>query len=225
MATSSETEADADFIANAKQDIPYLLDRVAALTADNARLVAEKESLEEVLADKRRLTRELDVAINGESGAAKQASLIDVIGQVKLILASSTRAAGECQQCKELAAQIDAFWFALYHSWDIEPREYFEAEIAKGIGFSDSPMAMAVHHMWKREVKDAPARAAGIREAAAGVRACKYQGRGNGLEDSDPHSDNHPDYERAMIDEALEGAACNVLALLTPPPQTEKKCN
>jgi len=34
---------------------------------------------EEVLADKRRLTRELDVAMHGEEGAAKQANLCDLI--------------------------------------------------------------------------------------------------------------------------------------------------
>lgn len=34
---------------------------------------------EEVLADHRRLVRELDVALHGEAGAAKQASLCDLI--------------------------------------------------------------------------------------------------------------------------------------------------
>lgn len=37
---------------------------------------------EEVLADHRRLVRELDVALNGD-GAAQQASLCDIVGQVK----------------------------------------------------------------------------------------------------------------------------------------------
>lgn len=36
---------------------------------------------EEVLADHRRLVRELDVLLNG-SGAAKQASLCDIVGQL-----------------------------------------------------------------------------------------------------------------------------------------------
>jgi hypothetical protein len=57
---------------------------------------------EEVLADHRRLVRELDVALNGEEGAAKQASLCDIVAQVldkrwKLVWqgqeASSTEAA------------------------------------------------------------------------------------------------------------------------------------
>lgn len=38
---------------------------------------------EHVLADHRRLVRELDVALNGEAGAAKQASLCDIVAQVK----------------------------------------------------------------------------------------------------------------------------------------------
>jgi hypothetical protein len=37
---------------------------------------------EEVLADHKRLVRELDVLLNGE-GAAKQASLCDLVGQVR----------------------------------------------------------------------------------------------------------------------------------------------
>jgi hypothetical protein len=37
---------------------------------------------EEVMADHRRLVRELDVLLNGE-GAAKQASLCDIVGQVR----------------------------------------------------------------------------------------------------------------------------------------------
>jgi hypothetical protein len=37
----------------------------------------------EVIEDYRRLTRELDVAINGATGAEKQASLCDIVCQVK----------------------------------------------------------------------------------------------------------------------------------------------
>lgn len=40
---------------------------------------------EEALADHRRLVRELDVAINGD-GAAKQASLCDVVAQLKAVV-------------------------------------------------------------------------------------------------------------------------------------------
>lgn len=40
---------------------------------------------EEVLEDKRRLTREIDQIINGNE-AAKQASLCDLVGDIKLIV-------------------------------------------------------------------------------------------------------------------------------------------
>ena len=38
---------------------------------------------DETMVDHRRLVRELDVALNGEAGAAKQASLCDIVAQVK----------------------------------------------------------------------------------------------------------------------------------------------
>jgi hypothetical protein len=38
---------------------------------------------QEVLDDHKRLVRELDVLLNGEAGAAKQASLSDIVRQVK----------------------------------------------------------------------------------------------------------------------------------------------
>lgn len=50
---------------------------------------------------------------------------------------------------------IDEFWKMLDRCWDIEPRSYFE-EAAPRNGFG-SPLAMAVHYMWKREVKAMPA--------------------------------------------------------------------
>ncbi len=57
------------------------------IAAKDARIA----ELEEVLADKRRLTRELDVAMNGEEGAAKQASLCDLIGPAKRLRSLATR--------------------------------------------------------------------------------------------------------------------------------------
>lgn len=45
----------------------------------------EIDSWEEVNKDHNRLVRELDVLLNGEAGAAKQASLCDIVAQVKLI--------------------------------------------------------------------------------------------------------------------------------------------
>ena len=46
---------------------------------------------EEVLADNRRLTRELDVALHGESGAARQASLCDLIGPARELRVENER--------------------------------------------------------------------------------------------------------------------------------------
>lgn len=55
------------------------------LTGDHliANLVQRVKDHEEVEADHKRLVRELDVALNGEAGAAKQASLCDIVAQVK----------------------------------------------------------------------------------------------------------------------------------------------
>jgi hypothetical protein len=71
----SKSAAIASWKATAKC---FLDARDAALArAETAeRRVAE---LEEVLADKRRLAREIDIALHGEGGAAKQASLCDLV--------------------------------------------------------------------------------------------------------------------------------------------------
>lgn len=45
-----------------------------------------------------------------------------------------------------LETQIDDFWDAVRNSYDIEDREYFEKK------YPESPLAMAVHYMWKRDV-------------------------------------------------------------------------
>ena len=54
-------------------------------------------------------------------------------------------------KCDELKRHVDEFWKALELSWDIEPRSFFEAEAEKQ-GWK-SPLAMAVHYMWKRDTK------------------------------------------------------------------------
>ena len=51
----------------------------ADFVLENDRLREQNADYEEVLADKRRLTRELDIAMHGEDGAAQQASLCDLI--------------------------------------------------------------------------------------------------------------------------------------------------
>ena len=47
------------------------------------------DDYEEVLSEHRRLVRYLDVLINGEEGAARQASLCDLVGQIAKMLASN----------------------------------------------------------------------------------------------------------------------------------------
>lgn len=43
-----------------------------------------------------------------------------------------------------------------------------------------------------------------LEEVISGIRRMKYSDRGEGPEDMDPHCDDHPDYERAMLDEFAE---------------------
>ena len=72
---------------------------------------------EDVLADHRRLVREMDVALNGEEGAAKQASLCDIVSQVKSLKRELVAPAHNYWQdvfkgadCFEKWANNNAFW-------------------------------------------------------------------------------------------------------------------
>ena len=67
------------------------LSRIKTLEAEIERLAGLCSDYEDVLADKRRLTRELDVALHGEEGAAKQASLCDLIEPAKKMRAANAR--------------------------------------------------------------------------------------------------------------------------------------
>lgn len=57
---------------------------------------------------------------------------------------------------------------------------------------------------------EAQARKKGLEEAVKCVRFEKYQNRGEGLPDSDPHSDDNPDYIREAVDEGLEYAVARI---------------
>lgn len=57
-------------------------DQLLALLAEREQHLGEIEAYKEWAADVKRLTREIDVHMNGEEGAAMQASLCDVVGQV-----------------------------------------------------------------------------------------------------------------------------------------------
>jgi len=48
--------------------------------------------------------------------------------------------------------EIDAAWLAIERSFDIESRIFFEAEAPKN-GFG-SPLAMAIHYLWKRKASE-----------------------------------------------------------------------
>ncbi|HFH3030932.1 TPA: hypothetical protein ACGJSF_001529 [Pseudomonas aeruginosa] len=72
-----------------KRDVAMEAWQARAALAQPSQAQAEQataDDYEEVLADHRRLVRELDVLLNGEEGAAKQASLCDLVGQVSAIV-------------------------------------------------------------------------------------------------------------------------------------------
>jgi len=68
---------------------------------------------EEALEDGRRLTREIDVLLNGEEGAAKQASLCDLVAQLKKhelgggILAALSAAEAENRRLRKALEKIN----------------------------------------------------------------------------------------------------------------------
>lgn len=59
-------------------------------TTHRRQLLRRLDATDEVLADHRRLVRELDVLLNGEDGAAQQASLCDIVGQLRYMKARAT---------------------------------------------------------------------------------------------------------------------------------------
>lgn len=70
------------------------------------RLTQEVQDLKEVIEDTQRLTRDLDVAMHGEEGAAKQASLCDLI-----VPAERMRAEVQALRAEKEALEKDiSFW-------------------------------------------------------------------------------------------------------------------
>lgn len=65
---------------------------------------------------------------------------------------AATREAVQPPATPQEPDQIADFWREVERSYDIEPRAFFERE-ARPMGYS-SAVAMAMHHMWKRDVKD-----------------------------------------------------------------------
>jgi len=82
----------------------------------------------EVLADHRRLVRELDVLLNGVDGAAKQASLVDLVAQVR-------------RQGTTIPSRDDARWLALGKAikraaGDLPEGYELTVEVEKGAGIA-----------------------------------------------------------------------------------------
>jgi hypothetical protein len=100
-----KVEFDAACRAAAKDSPPQtagaerLCDVIAALKRQLADALAVAD-YEEVLADHRRLAREIDVALHGEDGAAKQASLCDLVP-----LARRLREERDTLAARDLAAE------------------------------------------------------------------------------------------------------------------------
>jgi len=63
-------------------------------------LVAQLRDHEEAHIDKQRLVREIDVILNGEEGAAEQASLCDLVGQIQTLVARVRKLEEALELCK-----------------------------------------------------------------------------------------------------------------------------
>lgn len=125
----------------------------AIRNTEQMRKVGRPESENELLC---KVLEEFDILVESEFNTY---GLLEVGDRIASELMAVTPSPSELQ------SDIDKFWFAVDNSWDIEPREYFEKEARKN-GF-DSPLAMAVHYMWKREVKVPPSTS--VQSTARGV--------------------------------------------------------
>jgi hypothetical protein len=68
--------------------------------------------LEECAKDHKRLVREIDVLLNGEDGAAKQASLCDIVAQVTTMRMPERMAELEADKA-ELSEALETVWGAV----------------------------------------------------------------------------------------------------------------
>jgi hypothetical protein len=103
-------------------------DKLAALLADLRQQLADHE---EVHADKRRLVREIDVIMHGD-GAAKQASLCDLVVPIQKLTAERDRLAGELATARELIERAYANSGGSYvESAAHEQLEYANSECEK----------------------------------------------------------------------------------------------
>jgi hypothetical protein len=57
------------------------------------------------------------------------------------------------QERDDLKAEIDGFWEALYWSYNVESRKEIEADTVESWAEGTSPLAVALHFVWKRDPK------------------------------------------------------------------------
>lgn len=86
--------------------IPKLLDRCAEREAEKATIA----DYEEVLADKRRLAREIDVAMHGEDKAAEQPSLCDLVHSAGVLRARAEAAEARADELEREKNRQEALY-------------------------------------------------------------------------------------------------------------------
>jgi len=64
------------------------------------------EDYEETFKDRQRLVRKIDVIINGEDGAAQQASLCDVVGQIEQLVIDNKNLGQDLKAANDLIREI-----------------------------------------------------------------------------------------------------------------------
>lgn len=94
--------------AQASKDIGHKLHSIADQLSNQKQAI---EAYQECYVDHQRLVREIDVIISGEDGAAKQASLCDLVGQIKGIMADLLKQKSEIVRLLYVAGSL--------HPWDI----------------------------------------------------------------------------------------------------------
>lgn len=84
---------------------------IVRLKKERDALRAELADFKEVLESKQEDTHKLDIALNGEAGAAKQASLCDLIGPARQLRAALDKSLGALQECRKfIAPRADESW-------------------------------------------------------------------------------------------------------------------
>lgn len=141
IATQQELDmADSGNDMEARRFWTQMKDALLELDAHRLAERATAEDYEAVLADHRRLVRELDVLLHGE-GAAKQASLCDIVAQVaaqKRRSHPAERADGECAR-NHLLRLIDDVWQAATDSQEVPSVAWADELLDKWTGKQSLP--------------------------------------------------------------------------------------